>query len=229
MEGLIFNPEGTKKFPGVIFVHGHRSSAWDSSLFGYLLAHAGFAAFLPSQVGYGLSAGEPDFCGPTTVRGVLDGIKIFLKGDFVNRDKIGIWGISRGAMVAASVAVKEPDLFKAGVLQSGHYELKTHHETTTIEEIRETITKETGGLNEEAIRKRSPLYEIEKINFPVLILHGEKDERVSVNQAKMLAERFQVLNKPFEMVLLPEMGHFITKETRRAYAFPFLDKHLKRE
>ena len=77
LDGLIFKPTKARRSPGVIFIHGHESDCWRSSLYGYFLQRSGFAAFLPSQVGYGLSEGEADYCGPKTIRGVIDGINIF--------------------------------------------------------------------------------------------------------------------------------------------------------
>lgn len=226
LEGLIFKPNQSEKFPGVVFIHGHMSSCWDSSFIGYFLSQAGFAAFLPTQMGYAFSGGEPDFCGPKTVKGVIDGIKLFLKEPCVDGGKIGIWGVSRGATVAALVATKEPNVFKAAVFQSGAYEMKKDYETLKIEGIRENIEKEA-GTTDAAFRERSPIYEIQKINFPVLILHGEQDENVSVEQAQILDQELTRLGKIHQTVILPEAKHFITKQTRRQYVFPFLDKELK--
>lgn len=226
LESLIFKPNQSGKFPGVIFIHGHMSNCWDSSFTGYFLSQAGFAVFLPSQMGYGLSGGKPDYVGPKTVQGIIDGIKLFLAEPFVDKEKVGIWGISRGATAAALVAIKEPDMFKAAVFQSGAYEMKKNYETLKIEGIRENIEKEA-GVTDEAFRERSPIYEMERINFPILILHGERDENISVEQAHLLDQELNRLGKIHKTIILPETGHFITKQTRRQFVFPFLDKELK--
>lgn len=226
LEGLIFKLNQSGKFPGVIFIHGHMSSCWDSSLIGYFLSKAGFAAFLPSQMGYGPPGGEPDFVGPKTVKGIIDGIRLFLAEPFVDKEKIGIWGISRGATAAALIATKEPDIFKAAVFQSGAYEMKKTYETLKIEGIRENIEKEA-GTTDKSFRQRSPIYEMERINFPILILHGEKDENISVEQARLLDQELNRLGKSHKTIILPEADHFITKQTRRQFVFPFLEKELK--
>ncbi len=226
LEGLIFKPEGQGNFPGVIFLHGHGGSSWDSALIGYFLASSGFAAFLPSQVGYGFSEGEKDFNGPKTVKGVIDGIEIFLNQAFVNGEKIGIWGVSRGATVAALIATQKPDFLKAAVFQSGAYETKLNYETTKVEGIKETIREEI-GTDENEFRVRSPIYSMDKISCPALILHGEEDERVLAEQARLLDKKLTELGKPHETIILKGSGHFITRETRSLYTFPFLAKFLK--
>lgn len=226
LEGLIFKPNQSGKFPGIIFIHGHMSSCWDSSLTGYFLSKSGFAVFLPSQMGYGLSGGKSDYVGPKTVEGIIDGIKMFLDEPFVDRNKIGIWGISRGATAAALIATKEASIFKVAIFQSGAYEMKKNYDSTRIEGMRENIEKEAGTTNT-AFRERSPLYDMEKINFPTLILHGEKDENISVEQAHLLDQELNRLGKTHKTVIIPEAPHFISRQTRRQFVFPFLEKELK--
>ena len=226
LEGLIIKPNQSGKFPSIVFIHGHNSSCWDSLLIGYFLSKAGFAAFIPSQMGYGFSGGKPDYVGAKTVKGIVDGIKLFINEPFVDKQKIGIWGISRGAIAAALVATQEPMLFKAAVFQAGAYDMKKNYETTKIEGMRENIEKEA-GVTDEAFRERSPLYTIDKINFPVLILHGEKDENYSVEQAHLLDQELNRLGKAHETIIVPNAPHFINKQTRRQYVFPFLEKELK--
>lgn len=226
LEGLIFKPPGTGLFPGVVFLHGHGGSAWDVSLLGYFLKEAGFAAFLPSLLGYGLSSGQSDFNGPKTVKGVVDGIKFFLQEDFVDSERVGIWGVSRGATVAALAATQEPNLFRAAVFQAGAYDMRKNYETTKVEGIREIIEKEA-GLSDKAFRIRSPIYQIEKLACPVLILHGEQDDRISVEEARTLDTKLNDLGKPHQTVIFPEADHFITRLARKKYIFPFLEEHLK--
>lgn len=225
-EGLTMKPEAVGKFPGVIFVHGHNSSAWESTWIGYHLVRAGFSVFLPSQMGYGLAKGTPDFCGPKTVRGVLEGIAIFSKLTFVDADRIGIWGISRGATVAASCLVRAPHVFKAGVLQSGAYEMEQNFLTTQIPGIKELIEKEA-GTTPQAFRERSPLYDMENLAAPALVIHGAKDDRISVAQAELLDRRMNELDKLHRTVILPEAGHYAySREMRTNLIIPFLGRHL---
>lgn len=225
LEGLFLKPDGEGKFPGVVYLHGHRSNAWSSSWIGYFLTQAGFAVFLPTQLGYDFSEGTPDFCGPTTVGGVIDGIKVFLKQKYVDPERLAVWGISRGAKVAATIATKEPGLFCAAVFQSGGYDMKSEYESIKIPGIRDAFLKETDG-SERAFQERSPLHNMERLGCPALILHGESDERISVEQAKMLDKRLTELGKKHRTVIVPKSGHFITKETMNSITIPFLGEYL---
>lgn len=230
MEGLIFVPHGKGPFPLVTHIHGHNegSGAWGSALMGYFLQQEGFATFLPSQFGYGIKRNiKPDFCGPRTVRGIIDGVKEVLKLDFVDKQKIGIWGISRGTTVASQVITKEPKLFQCAVLQSGVYDMKKEFEKESlISGIKENMINESGGTNK-AWKERSSIYHMDRVNCPVLILHGDLDDRVGIEQARLLDQKLTELKKEHETVILPGLDHFITKQTRREYTFPFLQKYLK--
>lgn len=228
LEALVFKPNGEGPFPLVCFVHGHgMSGAWDMSLIGHFLRADGFVALLPSQVGYGLSQGKRDFCGPSTVQGVVDSIHIAKELPFVDRNRIGIWGVSRGATVASQVITTEPDLVQTAVLQSGVYDMSKEVEwPDLIVGIREAMIAETGGTKE-AWEERSSIVNMNRTTASILILHGDKDDRVSVQQAYLLDKRLQELGKPHELIIMKGFDHYLLKDSRLRYTFPFLNKHLK--
>lgn len=210
----------------MVFVHGHKENCWSSVWFGYKLAQAGFVVFIPTQRGYPFSGGKRDFCGPKTTKGVLDGIRIFLKIKLVNKKKMGIWGVSRGAKVAALLATQKPESFKAAVFQSGGYDLKTEIKET-LPNIRKTIAEEI-KLNKKEIDRRSPLKDMNKISSFVLILHGNEDERISVKQARLLDKRLTELKKRHQTIIVKNAGHFVSQKTTNRYTLPFLIEHVKR-
>jgi dipeptidyl aminopeptidase/acylaminoacyl peptidase len=67
-----------------------------------------------------------------------------------------------------------------------------------------------GGSFEEIpdeYHSRSSIHFVSKINCPLLILHGEKDDVVSVSHALRLAQALTANQKYFEMTLFPDEGH----------------------
>jgi dipeptidyl aminopeptidase/acylaminoacyl peptidase len=60
---------------------------------------------------------------------------------------------------------------------------------------------------EEEYKYRSAYYWPEAINVPVLILHGEADDRVNVTQAEKLAKKLDELGKVFQLVTYPNGDH----------------------
>jgi dipeptidyl aminopeptidase/acylaminoacyl peptidase len=75
----------------------------------------------------------------------------------------------------------------------------------------------TPFLAPDAIRAGSPVHRLENITVPILIGHGERDDRVVPQQSEELVGELRRLGKTFEYVTYPSEGHGFL---RRA---PFLD------
>ena len=58
-----------------------------------------------------------------------------------------------------------------------------------------------------AYRAGSPYHRLESIAAPLLIVHGERDERVSPKQSEQLVARLRALGKTFEYVTYPTEAH----------------------
>jgi dipeptidyl aminopeptidase/acylaminoacyl peptidase len=50
---------------------------------------------------------------------------------------------------------------------------------------------------------------------PTLVLHGEKDSLVSVQQANLLRDSLDAAKKPYRFVLYPDNGHRLPPEDVR--------------
>jgi dipeptidyl aminopeptidase/acylaminoacyl peptidase len=227
LEGLILKPEGDGPFPAIVHIHGFNFiGAWDTIYLSIDLVKAGYAVFLPSQMGFAKSQGERDYCGPKTVQGVYDGIQEFLKESFVDKDKIGVWGISRGSNVASMLISRFPKTFKVAVLQSGMYDFKNVLATTLEADMAENMRNESGNT-EEAFSERSAIEFVEDVNCPVLIIHGRNDTTYNVQQAMEYVKKLTEANKEHELVTIEEAGHMLKPSTRKDFVIPYFEKYLK--
>ena len=110
LSGLLFVPSGPGPHPAVVLIHGsgvsHRDSFWYLSLANFL-ARRGVMVLLPDKRGCGKSQGEwhtesfDDFAGDA-----LAGVKLLSEQDSVDRDKIGMIGLSQGGWIAPLAASK---------------------------------------------------------------------------------------------------------------------------
>jgi len=210
IEALSFRPAGDGRFPGVLLIPGYQRTALDLISLGTALARAGFAAVAVSQPSFGKSQGKADYVGPLTLKVLTDGFRKFKKESYVDADRMGIYGYSRGGMAASLLAVRLDDV-RAAVFGAGIYDFQKAHDEVKIPGIRENMEKET-GMTEAAVRERSSVFQMEKLKCPVLILHGEKDENVPVSQAYLLRDRLTALKKDFEIKLYPDRPHGIGPE-----------------
>ena len=210
VEAITFRPAGEGRFPGVLMIPGFQRTALDLISLGVALAREGIAGVGISQPGFGRSQGKPDYVGPNTLKVLKEGFEKFKREPYVNRNRLGIYGFSRGGM-AASLLVVQLDDVDAAVLGAGIYDFKKAHDEATIEGIRRNMEVES-GWTETAIRERTSVFKMEKLKCPVLILHGEKDENVPVTQAYLLRDRLTALKKEFEIKLFPDRPHGIGPE-----------------
>jgi dipeptidyl aminopeptidase/acylaminoacyl peptidase len=72
---------------------------------------------------------------------------------------------------------------------------------------------------------------VEKIEAPLMIIHGANDIRVPVYEAEQLAQRLKELGRRVEVIILPDEGHTISKVENRIKVYTevvaFLRQHLE--
>lgn len=220
------NPQGI-----IVYIHGHnKHGAWELLLPAQRLLREGFSVLLPSQAGFGGSRAPRDYCGPDTVAATEKILKELMEQHpELQNLPLQAWGISRGATIAGKLlAGAHRDKFVGGVVQSGVYDhVKNYRDPNKPPEIIANIEAETGGAHEELV-KRSVIFDAANIHAPVLILHGEKDQNVSVQQAYDLHAALQVTHNRSQLKVLPDGTHNISGPTNfRENVLPFLQSNLK--
>ena len=234
-------PLGNGPWPAIMFIHGYqagRDTPGGKAFVDYGVldsaATHGYVGIALSQPGYGHSNGPPDFMGPETVTAAELVIQHFRAEPFVRRDRIGLEGVSRGAVVASLVAARDSTI-RAMVLISGAYDFVTPLDSSTAAgrlniarraQVRSDIAVETDG-SAAALRARSALSLVSLIRTPTLIMNGEKDDRTDPDQARMLAEGIRKNGVFARAIIYPELGHAIPYAMREREVEPFFERYLK--
>jgi dipeptidyl aminopeptidase/acylaminoacyl peptidase len=175
--------------------------------------------------GYPGSEGEMEY-GKGEIVDIKNLTEKLIEKPFVDKTRIGIMGYSRGGHNAI-LAMEQLDFFAAGALWSTPVDM--------IDLVRAVpwISQIIGGLPDdipEEYHVRSSIHFVSRIRCPLLILHGEEDDVVSVNHAVRLAREMDAHDKPYEMKLFPEEGHTWTPsgfENNRHLTVGFFRHHLK--
>lgn len=225
IEAFIFRPLADGKYPGLVLLSG-REGAKASFTFATMLVGQGFACLAISPLGSGKSEGKPDFMGPASIEAFATGFKKFRGESFIDPEKMGVFGYSRGGMAASLLTIKLGKAVNAAVFGAGVYELRKAYDETKFEGIRENIRAET-GFTEKAIKERSSIFQMEKLKTPILIIHGENDENVPTDQALMLRDRLTELKKDFEIVILADHKHGQLKGNFITPVIDFFSRKLK--
>jgi dipeptidyl aminopeptidase/acylaminoacyl peptidase len=225
VEAFTIRPLADGKYPGLVLLYG-REGARTSFNLAAIFAQQGFACVAISELGYGKSEGKPDFMGPASIDAFGVGFEKFKREPFVDGEKMGVFGYSRGGRAAALLTLKLGKEVKAAVFAAGLYEFKRAYDETGLDGIRESMRTET-GMTEQAIKERSPILRMEKLESPVLIIHGENDQNAPTNQSSMLRNRLTELKKEFEIIILVDHKHGQLKSNFISPVIDFFSRKLK--
>ncbi|WP_422367371.1 alpha/beta hydrolase family protein [Pelagibius sp.] len=240
VELFIATPKGDGPWPAILFVHGHQIGGRPGArVFASLedrprlatidegrladMAERGYVAAAVSMPGYGGSSGPPDFVGPRTQAAVGRAITYLWDLPSVDRNRIALYGVSRGAATSAMVATRDARL-RALILVAGVYDLGERYPTGRPR-LDQNIETEA-GTTEQAFAERSALRHAGKIKAATLILHGGQDSDVTVNQARRLAAKLRANNVLVRERIFPGVPHQIPIPMQYQEIHPFLESAL---
>jgi dipeptidyl aminopeptidase/acylaminoacyl peptidase len=222
----VMEPVGKKdgiKYPTILNIHGGPAAMWgpgESSMWHeYQLENSwgyGLVYCNPrGSGGYGDKFKKGNFkdwgTGPAgDILGALD--DAMSKNSWIDKDQLFAEGGSyAGYMVAWLVA--HDNRFKAANAQRGVYDLTTFMGEGNAWSL---VPNDFGGYpwqkeTKALLDANSPYTYVDKINTPLLIIHGDQDLRTGVIQSEMLYKSLKLLNKPVEYVRYPKEGHELTR------------------
>lgn len=138
-------------------------------------------------------------------RRILDIVKGM---DNVDTNRIALWGASRGATQMMQVARGRDDIhalvFAVGSADSERA-LETRPEMIQVYQRR---VPNFEANREQAMYDRSVVNWIDELpKVPILIVHGEQDQKVDVEQAHILAAALDEHDRDYTLNIYPHLGH----------------------
>ncbi|MFC1907253.1 dienelactone hydrolase family protein [Chloroflexota bacterium] len=192
-------PKEGESFPAILILHGTEGYKKHHEDYARKLAENGYVTL--AMCWFGCPGGRNSLF--DIELGDISSTVEYLKSlDYVDKNRIGVIGFSRGASLAILSACRIRD-FKATVEYYG-----PHTITSAFKKI---IQSSPSGQE----------YGIENINGPVLILNGAEDKIVRVEMAYKLEQLLKGHNKVYEIKIYPGVDHgFNWKVYPRAYNAP---------
>ncbi|MEW5827806.1 MAG: S9 family peptidase [Chloroflexota bacterium] len=206
IQALLLKPE---KPNGAAIVHPHGGPSgqyafeWDI-LAQYFVAK-GYTFIAPDyrgSTGYGVAFEQANYndWGGADVQDVLYAAR-YLRGlDWVDPQRIAIVGGSYGGYMTALCLSRDPDyLFACGVSKYGDAHLENSWALCNRDlRLYTEMMLGNPGRNRDVFLKGSPIFEVEAIRKPVLVLHGLADDVVPPEASEMWVEALRRAGKTFE-------------------------------
>lgn len=234
----------SKKYPMVIFVHGagylqNTINGWNNYyrefMFHTILTRRGYVVLdidYRGSAGYGRDwrTDVYDFLGGKDYDDHLDAIDYAVKNYAVDPQKVGVYGGSYGGFMAEMLVMRAPEKIAAAAALRPVADWKNYFASSPV------YTAERLGFpdkNAEAYRRSSPIAYADKLEKPLLILHGLVDDNVHAQDSIQLIEKLIRLEKTpyFEAMLYPSENHGFQRPTSWADEYEriliFFEKHLK--
>lgn len=221
VQGYITLPKSTAEAPkpAVILVHGgpHSRDYWGFDSEVQLLAANGYAVVqvnFRGSKGFGWEFEKSGFkqWGQNIQYDIIDGIKHLVSKGYIDKNRLCIMGASFGAYSALQSSIIEPDLFKCAIASSGVYDLELLIDDAEYKDAR-NLARRVGSTDIQIAH--SPIYGIEKLEVPLLLAHGTKDDRTPLEQAEALMGQLDEHHKVYHWYEFKNEGHGLFNSENR--------------
>lgn len=212
--------EGAGAPPMVLLVHGGPTAAFRDDWSGWnaqVFAAAGIATLRVNprgSVGRGLAFADAVLgdMGGKDYEDLMRGVDDAIARGLADPERLGIAGWSYGGFMSAWV-VTQTTRFKAAMVGAGVTDFHSFHAQSNIQDWDMRFLKATPNEQPEVYRQRSPITYARHVKTPTLVIHGEKDPCVPVNQAYAFYHAVREQGVPAELAIYPREGHgFVERE-----------------
>ncbi|MFH2050249.1 MAG: S9 family peptidase [bacterium] len=238
---FLYTPPGYKKgdpIPFIVDAHGGpegQTRPYFQRNIQYLILN-GYGILAPNprgSSGYGLEYLNMDNYKnrKKSLQDYKAGVEWLIDNGYSSEGMMGIRGGSYGGYVVLGMITEYPEVFSAAVDVVGIANFKTFLENTSAyrRALRES---EYGPLSDpEFLTSISPIHKANIIKTPLLVVHGENDPRVPVDEARQIIKAIQKNGGVVDSLIFPDEGHGSSKRVNTIAEYrkqvEFFDKTLK--
>ncbi len=228
-QGLVVKPENfdpDKKYPAIVYFYERNAENLNRHYHPYphrsiinftFYASRGYVIFIP-DIWY-----KEGYPGKSAYDAVMSGTLALLEEGYVDRDRLGIQGHSWGGYQDAYI-ITQTDLFKCAEsgapvvnMTSAYGGIRWGSGLSRMFQYEHTQSRIGGTLWEYPMRyiENSPLFYLEKVNTPVLILHNDEDGAVPWYQGIEFFVALRRLGKPAWLLNYNGEPHWPVKPQNR--------------
>jgi len=222
MDGWMVKPvnfDSTKKYPVVFYVYTEPAEATVKDSYGssrnflYLgdMAKDGYIYIsldnrgTPAPKGAAWRKSIYQKIGQINIHDQAMAAKEILKWDFVDPDRIAVWGWSGGGSATLNLMFQFPEIYKTGIA------IAAVANELTYDNIYQERYMGLPQENMDVYVKGSPVTYAKNLNGNLLYIHGTGDDNVHYQNAEMLLNELIKYNKQIQFMAYPNRTHSISE------------------
>ncbi|MBI1822912.1 MAG: S9 family peptidase [Nitrospirae bacterium] len=242
IHGYLTVPPGipAKNLPTVLLVHG---GPWVRDTWGFnpqaqWLANRGYAVLMINyrgSSGYGkkfLNAGDREWGGKMQ-NDLTDGVNWIVKEGIADKKKIAIMGRSYGGYAVLAGLAFTPDVFAAGVDIVGPSNIISLLKSIPPDFVpmKAMYFRRVGDPEKdmEFLKLRSPLFSVEQVKAPLLVIQGANDPRVKKKESEQMVEALRKANKVVNYFVYSDEGHYFLRSENRLHLNSKIEEFLAKQ
>ena len=189
------------------------------------------------SAGYGkrfLNLGNEQWGTGTMQHDLSDGVAWLVQQGIADPKRVAIAGTSYGGYATLAGLSFTPGLYAAGVDVVGPSSILTLLRSLPSywAPLKTIFSVRLGDLDDPAdlprLRAQSPLYSVEAIRAPLLVIQGANDPRVKRTESDQIVLALRASRRPVEYLVAPDEGHGFSSPENRMAMFVAIERFLAR-
>ena len=231
-------PAHGAKAPLIVLPHGGPASRddYDFDFLAQFLATRGYAVLQPQfrgSWGFGRAfedAGRGEWGGKMQTD-LLDGVAAVAAAGDADPTRVCIIGASYGGYAALAGVTLHPEAYRcaasiAGISDLGLFLVEAKRVYGVDSAGLEVWRRILGDAPTTQLAATSPAKLAANVRVPLLLIHGDKDTIVPIEQSQLMASAMKAAGKPVEFVTLVDENHYLTKAATRTQTLEALQAFL---
>ncbi|APS38684.1 S9 family peptidase [Salegentibacter sp. T436] len=141
--------------------------------------------------------------------------------DYIDENRIGIWGWSYGGFMSSNAILKGNDTFSMAIAVAPVISWR-FYDTIYTERYMTTPQENPSGYDE-----NSPINHAEKLKGDYLLIHGGGDDNVHLQNTMRMVEALVQANKQFDWAIYPDRNHGIYGGNTRLHLYTMMTDFIK--
>ncbi len=241
IHGYLTLPPGSprRNIPIVVYPHG---GPWARDAWGFqpsvqFLANRGYGVLqmnFRGSTGFGKKFLQASFkqWGLSMQDDISDGVAWLVHQGIADPKRVAIFGASYGGYATLAGLAFTPDLYACGIDYVGVSNLFTFMQTLPPywESHRQILYEMVGNPDADAdlLRSRSPVFHVDKIVAPLMVIQGVNDPRVNVNESEQIVEALRNRGVDVEYIANADEGHGFHNEENRIDVHRAIERFLSK-